>query len=180
MRKMKYFLYILDFSLLLIVLFLVYLISASLNKNSLADKKTQNIDQSTTIQTKKIENQTAGVDLSYIMIRVDGDAKVILTNANGIEVGEQKIEEPIRDPKGQSISAAKLLNALDYSKPKSSQYTLQVIASNKDKFVLDVYFYDREGKVNTKTFTERLVNEVNYIIKFDKNNSANSSIERKQ
>lgn len=176
---MKYYLYALDFSLLLIVLFLVYLISISLNKNAPVDKKPQNIDQSKTIQTKKIENQTSGADLSYIMIRVDGDTKVILTDANGIEVGEQKVEEPLRDPKGQSISAAKLLNALDYSKPESSQYTLKAIPSNKDKFVLDIYFYDREGKVNMKTFTEKPVNEVNYIIKFDKNNSANSSIERK-
>ena len=169
------------FKKIFLYLFLALLFSTSLMLiylKSIQEKPTQSVSQPT-IENKISNKKESGADLSYIVFTVDEKVEIHMLDSNGKEVGEQNIEKPIGDPTGQSISTAKLLKVLNYSKPKSSQYALKVISSNKDKFVLDTYLYDKNGEVNMKTFTEESVGEVKYKIEFDKNNSANSSIERK-
>lgn len=172
---MKYYLYALDFSLLLVVLFLVYLISISLNKNAPVDKKPQNIDQSKTIQAKKIENQASGADLSYIVIRSDSGVKLELLDEKGNSAGQSFIENPLTDPVSGQTSGDPL-QVLDYAKPQKGLYTL--VTSGKNNYTLDFYLYDRNGEVKMQKIVGKK-GTARIKIHFDKGSSQNSWIEKK-
>lgn len=114
-------------------------------------------------------------DLSYIIVTVnDENSQISLTDDAGKKVGEVSIEEPISDALGQSTNTVGSLNTLNFAKPASGIYSLDVTLT-KDSYI-DIYLYDEGKGTLTKTINgKKGDNQIK--INFDKANASNSSAE---
>lgn len=114
----------------------------------------------------------SSADFSYVLVSVEELVDINFTDEKGIQLGDVVLEEPISDPAGEATSNAEALNSLYYQKPESGTYYLRL--SSPESFNADIYFYDREGRENVKNI--KGVGNEDYVIKYDKENSSNSTV----
>lgn len=118
-------------------------------------------------------------DLSYIMLVVDPNINITVTDQNGNPVGESFIQSPISDPLGISTNIKGPLKIYYYPKPSTGKYSVVLSAVGLSPYQLDEYLYDINGDVVKKTDSGNLNGtKDSYVINFDKNNYSNDTSEK--
>lgn len=117
----------------------------------------------------------SSTDLSYIMLVVDDDIDISLTDSNNVATGSASVQEPLDNDSGDGTSGEPL-NIFYLPKPTSGEYSLNLSSNSDQNYQLDVYFYDEEGNVkilNLSGFVSDF-NDDNFEINFDKDDLSNS------
>jgi len=118
-------------------------------------------------------------DLSYIMLVVDPNINLSVTDPNGAPIGEVFIQSAISDPLGLTINTKGPLKIYYYPKPTSGKYSVILSTSGSSPYQLDEYLYDINGNVFKKTENGNLNGTKDtFIINFDKTNFTNSKTEK--
>lgn len=118
-------------------------------------------------------------DLSYIMLVVDPNINLSVTDQNNIPVGESFVQSAISDPLGLTINTKGPLKIYYYPKPTSGKYSVVLSTSGKSPYQLDEYLYDKNGNVFKKTESGNLNGTKDtFIINFDKSDSTNTKTEK--
>lgn len=118
-------------------------------------------------------------DLSYIMLVVDPNINLSVTDQNNIPVGESFVQSAISDPLGLTINTKGPLKIYYYPKPTSGKYSVVLSSVGPSVYQLDEYLYDSNGEVNKKTDSGNLNGTKDtFIINFDKSDSTNTKSEK--
>lgn len=118
-------------------------------------------------------------DLSYIMLVVDPNINLKVTDQNGSPVGESFVQQPITDPLGINTNTKGPIKIYYYPKPTSGKHSVVLSTSGKSPYQLDEYLYDENGNVFKKTESGNLNGTKDtFIINFDKSDSTNTKTEK--
>lgn len=118
-------------------------------------------------------------DLSYIMLVVDPNINLNVTDQNANPVGESFIQSAISDPLGLAINTKGSLKIYYYPKPASGKYSVVLSSVGASAYQLDQYLYDSNGEVNKMSDSGNLNGTKDtFIINFDKTNSNDTKSEK--
>ncbi len=111
----------------------------------------------------------SSTDLSYIMLVVDENVDISLSDSNNVATGSSSIQEPLDNDLGDGVSGEPL-NIFYLPKPENDSYNLTLSSNSDQNYQLDVYFYDEDGNL-TKAEIEGLIGPINqreFTINFSK------------
>lgn len=100
----------------------------------------------------------SNTDLSYIMLVINPEFDIKVTNTNNEEVGEIYIQNPLIDDTDDLQISGSLLKIYTLPKPDNGEYKVEI--SGNGDYLLDSYLYDPQGNVNLVK-TSGLVSENN-------------------
>lgn len=120
----------------------------------------------------------ANSDLSYIMMVINSNVVISLTDEQGNSKGESFIQEPIAGQIDSATNSRGSVKIFYLKKPQSGKYTLKLKSNTQISYQLDKYFYDKNGNYSGGTITGALSNGTTdtYILNFDKNSATNSKL----
>jgi hypothetical protein len=112
----------------------------------------------------------ANSDLSYLQFVVDKNVTVKLTNANGNDVGEQHIEEPLENDNNPGSTTGEALKIVLLPKPTTGTYHLTLSSPTTTSYHLSTYMYTQDADVNMFKDFGFLDNDKQdtYTLNFDK------------
>ena len=122
----------------------------------------------------------SSTDLSYIMLIVDENVDILLTDSNNIATGSSSIQEPLDNDTSVGISG-KPLNIFYLPQPEDGIYNLNLSSNSDQNYQLDVYFYNIDGNVKLATLSGFILNRNidEFDIDFNKVDSGTSEINPK-
>lgn len=120
----------------------------------------------------------SNTDLSYIMLTIDEAFDIKVFDESNNEVGVLFLEDSITDPSGEVEPTAPSIKTYYFRKPPSGIYRVEVNGPPGQEYGLEVFLYDEMGNVSTFLFEEEFEETHIYDIAFNKQDSAESNIEK--
>lgn len=105
----------------------------------------------------------SNTDLSYIMLTVGSNTSVQLLDSGGNSVGETFLEEPITNPQSPDQNNGNM-KVLYLQKPVEDDYQIVLSSAGEPDYELNIYLYDKNGDVFTRSETGTFLPEQNIII----------------
>jgi hypothetical protein len=120
----------------------------------------------------------ANSDLSYIMMVINPNVVITLTDDQGNVKGESFIQNPIAGQIDSATNSKGSVKIFYFKKPSSGKYTLKLKSNTQTNYQLDRYLYDKDGNYSGGSVNGNLVNGTTdtYILNFDKDNTNNSTV----
>ncbi|HSA84429.1 MAG TPA: C39 family peptidase [Patescibacteria group bacterium] len=120
-------------------------------------------------------------DMSYISLSVDNGVTVTLKDYNGDPVGKIYEDFGPGNPTGDESKPQPIpLTIIEYAKPESGNYTIEVNSDNPQDFHLDITMITEEGETQTETLTGIVgPNQPElFTLIFDKQSTTESDIQK--
>jgi len=90
-------------------------------------------------------------DLSYILVTGDQNLNIQIKDANGNNLGEQFVQQPLINPE-TNLPGGDPIKIDYFQKPASGNYYIQLSSNKTEVDDVNVYSYDKDGNVNVKDF----------------------------
>lgn len=150
-----------------------------LDPNSVANTLSSDIEEEYSSELVAIGTfNKSETDVSYIVLSLDDNFEMKVFDENGVQVTDfLTTDAPYMDPATGTSASGNLQKLFYFAKPESGQYKVEITGDGD--YELGADFFDTLGDIEDNNLPENVASGAKdvYVINFDKNSSANSSIE---